>query len=84
MRLAPAARDDKTMLRVYSGEQKGATVFHSTSIGAEPYSFAIWRRTHGSDRQFALEISATDINENVVQTMEAEERPYFEQAWKTR
>jgi hypothetical protein len=122
MQVAPEARDDKTMLRVYSGEQKGATaffrnrpllatltelmgaraqdppqrlriLFHSASIGAEPYSFAIWCRTHGLDRQFDLEISATDINSefldfarkalypvNVLQTMEADEKAYFEQA----
>ncbi len=109
------------MLRVYSGEQKGATaffrnrpllgtltqllgaraqhppqrlriLFHSASIGAEAYSFAIWCRVHALDRKFALEISATDINSdfldfarnalypvNVLQTMEPEERECFEQ-----
>ena len=108
------------MLGVYSGEQKGATVFfrnrsllrtltqllealaqhppqrlrilfHSASIGAEAYSFAIWRQMHGLHRQFALEIVTTDINSefldfarnarypaNVLQTMAAEESAYFE------
>jgi len=110
------------MLRVYSGDQKGATaffrnralldtltkllkaspdrserrmriLFHSASIGAEAFSFAIWCRMHGLDSQFALEISATDINSefldfartalypaNVQQTMSAEEKAYFEDA----
>jgi chemotaxis methyl-accepting protein methylase len=122
MRLAAEARDDKTMLRAYSGEQKGATaffrnrpllhtlthllkawapdpprklriLFHSASIGAEPYSFAVWFRMHGLGRQFALEISATDINAEfldfarsarypvtVLETMTAEEKAYFEPA----
>jgi chemotaxis methyl-accepting protein methylase len=122
MREAQDARDEKTMLRVYSGEQKGATaffrnrsllrtlthllealanyqprrfriLFHAASIGAEAYSFAIWCQMHAFHRQFALEILATDINSefldfarnarypaNVLQTMAAEERAYFEQA----
>jgi hypothetical protein len=68
-------------------------LFHSASIGAEPYSFAIWCRMRGIDCQFALEISATDINSefldfprsaryplNVLETMTAEEKVYFEPA----
>lgn len=121
MRKAQDVLDGKTMLRVYSGEQKGATaffrnrsllrtlthlletlaqhppqrlriLFHSASIGAEAYSFAIWCQMHGLHRQFALEMLATDINSefldfarsarypaNVLQSMAAEERAYFEQ-----
>jgi chemotaxis methyl-accepting protein methylase len=121
MREAQDVAQEKIMLRVYSGEQKGATaffrnrsllrtltqllepsahhpprtlriLFHSASIGAEPYSFAIWCQMHGLHRRLALEILATDINSefldfarnarysaNVLQMMSEEERAYFEQ-----
>jgi hypothetical protein len=100
---------EKTMLRAYSGEQKGATaffrnrplletlmglleggatvLFHASSIGAEVYSFAIYARRRGID----VKICATDINPDflsysrrgrypaeILDTMTAEERGYFE------
>jgi chemotaxis methyl-accepting protein methylase len=124
MRQIADLHGEKTMLRVYSGAQKGATaffrnrmllrtliqilemlphyppqtlrvLFHAGSIGAEAYSFAIWCQIHGLHRRFVLEIQTSDINcefldfarnaryhANVLHTMLAEERAYFQHVSK--
>jgi len=108
---------EETMLRVYSGQSKGATsffrnrpllrllltqlagyprhrikvLFHASSIGAEPYSFAAYCQMYGLTASREIEIFATDIDGGfldfarearypaaVLSTMNGSERDQFE------
>jgi hypothetical protein len=55
-----------TLLALFraSGKDRIEVLFHACSIGAEPYSLAIWCAMAGLDTEMQLNIHATDINPN--------------------